>query len=87
MSELTRRGFVTKSAGAAAGLTAIGGLVSEEGFAAEADAATPDATAGSNKVLAFVSDRRKGEITVMTSNGERTFRNRKLAAQLARDAR
>ncbi len=82
MSELTRRAFVTKSASTAAGLTAIGGLVAEE-----ADAAVPDAQVGKHRVLAFVSNPRKGEITVMTSDSEHTFRNRKLAAQIARDAR
>ena len=83
MSELTRRGFVTKSAGTAAGLTVIGGLVSEQA----ADAAEPDAKVSTKPVLAWVPDPRGGEITLMTATGERTVRNRKLAAQIARTAR
>jgi hypothetical protein len=76
MSDLTRRGFVTRSAGAAAGLTAIGALVAQQ-----ADA---DVTAGSEPVVAYVSDPGKGEISVMTGDREVTVRDRKLAARIVR---
>jgi hypothetical protein len=55
MSALTRRGFVKNSAGAAAGLTAIGALVAQQ-----ADAG---AVAGSEPVVAYVSNPGKGEIS------------------------
>src|SRR5947207_9932844 len=58
MSELTRRRFVTTSAGAAAGMTAIGALVAGQ---ADADAEVPEG----NPVVAYVTDARKGEISVM----------------------
>jgi nitrous oxide reductase len=76
MSDLTRRGFVTRSAGAAAGMTAIGALVAQE---AEADVA-----AGSEPVVAYVSDPGKGEISVMSGDREVTVRDRKLAARIVR---
>jgi hypothetical protein len=79
MSDLTRRGFVTKSAGAAAGMTAIGALT-----AAQADADRPK---GSDPVVAYVRDPSKGEISVMTGDREVTVRDRKLAARIERAAR
>ena len=79
MSDLTRRGFVKTSAGAAAGMTAIGALVAEQ-----ADA---DAVAGSDPIVAYVSDPGKGEISVMSGDREVTVRDPKLAARIARAAR
>lgn len=76
MSDLTRRGFVKSSAGAAAGMTAIGALVAQQ-----ADA---DAVAGSEPVVAYVSDPGKGEISVMTGEREVTVRDPKLAARIVR---
>ena len=79
MSDLTRRGFVKTSAGSAAGMTAIGALVAEQ-----ADA---DAVAGSDPIVAYVSDPGKGEISVMSGDREVTVRDPKLAARIARAAR
>jgi hypothetical protein len=79
MSDLTRRGFVKTSAGAAAGMTAIGTLVVEH-----ADAA---AAAESEPLVAYVSNPRKGEISVMSGDREVTVRDPKLAARIARAAR
>jgi hypothetical protein len=76
MSALTRRGFVTRSAGAAAGMTAIGALVAQQ-----ADA---EAVAGSEPVVAYVSNPGKGEISVMTGDREVTVRDPKLAARIVR---
>jgi hypothetical protein len=90
MSELTRRSFVTKSAGAAAGVTALGVLMSAE---AEADtrgrrarhkAAQPH---GSDAVVAFVRDPARGEVSLMAGERRVTIRDRRLAAQLSRAAR
>jgi hypothetical protein len=81
MSELTRRAFVTRSAGTAAGMTAIGALAVQ---ASDADAkGKVDAT----PVVAYIANPRSGEISVMTGKREVTVRDRKLAAQIARAAK
>jgi hypothetical protein len=80
MSDLTRRKFVTTSAGTAAGMTAIGALVTAQ---AEAD----EGAVGSDPVVAYVTDPRKGEISVMSGDREVSVRDPKLAAQIARAAR
>lgn len=79
MSELTRRAFVSKSAGTAAGMTALGALVAAQ----DADAKALAHTGG---VVAFVRDPRKGEVSVMSGDRAVTVRDRKLAAALARAA-
>lgn len=81
MSDLTRRGFVKSSAGAAAGVTAVGALLA----VGEADAKA--GAIGSKPVVAYVKDPRKGEISVMSGDREVVFRDRNLAAQIARKAR
>jgi hypothetical protein len=82
MSELTRRAFVSRSAGAAAGMTVIGSLVAE---ASDADAATDHADGSA--VMAYVKDAKSGEVSLM--KGQRTIkvRDRKLAAQIRRAAK
>jgi hypothetical protein len=79
MSALTRRGFVTRSAAAAAGMTAVGTIVAQQ-----ADA---DAVAGADPVVAYVSNPRRGEISVMTGDREVTVRDPKLAASIVRAGR
>ena len=79
MGELTRRGFVRSSAGAAVGMAAAGA------FSVEPAAA--DAPPDSRAVLAYVRDPRSGEISVMTGDHEVTVRDPRLAAQIARAAR
>jgi len=79
MSALTRRGFVKRSAVAAAGMTAVGTIVAEQ-----ADA---DAIAGTEPVVAYVSNPNKGEISVMAGDREVTVRDRKLAASIVRAGR
>ena len=61
-------------------MTVLGALV-----APEADAET--GAAGSEPVVAYVRDPRKGEIEVMAGDREVRVRDRKLAAQIARAAR
>jgi hypothetical protein len=80
MSDVTRRGFVKNSAGAAAGITAIGAIVASQ-------AAANTGPAGSDPVVAYVKDPRKGEISVMSGDREVTIHDPKLAAQIARAAR
>jgi anaerobic selenocysteine-containing dehydrogenase len=81
MSDLTRRGFVKSSAGAAAGMTAIGALVAT----GQAEAEQP--AAGSDPVVAYVRDPSTGEISVMSGDREVTVRDSKLAARIARAGR
>ena len=78
MSHLTRRGFVKSSAGTVAGMTVIGAVAAQH-----ADA---KAVAGSEPVVAYVSDPGKGEISVMTGDREVTIRDPKLAARIVRAA-
>ena len=78
MTELTRRGFVARSAGTAAGMTAIGALVADQ---ADAQAV---AEGHAHPVVAYVRNARKGEVSVMSGDREVTVRDRKLAAQITR---
>jgi hypothetical protein len=80
MSDLTRRAFVKSSAGAAAGMTAVGAIVAAQ---AEAD----EHAVGSEPVVAYVKDPRKGEISVMSGDREVSVHDRTLAARIARAAR
>jgi hypothetical protein len=82
MSDLTRRGFVRNSAGAAAGMTVIGALA-----ATQAEAKADGVPAGSDPVVAYVKDPSTGEISVMSGDREVNVKDRKLAAQIARAAR
>lgn len=78
MTDLTRRGFVKNSAGAAAGVTTLAALLAER-----ADA---DAAAGSHPVVAYISNPRSGEISLMSHDREVTIRDRKLAARIVQAA-
>jgi hypothetical protein len=80
MGDLTRLGFVKSSAKAAAGVTAIGALVSSE---AEAD----ERHVGSEPVVAFVKNPKTGEVSVMSGDREVVVHDRKLAARISRAAR
>jgi hypothetical protein len=80
VADLTRRGFVRNSAATAAGMTVIGSLVAAEG-------ASADSANASGPVVAYVSDARKGEISVMAGDRAVSVRDRKLAAQIVRAAR
>jgi anti-sigma-K factor RskA len=76
VSDVTRRGFVKSGAAAAAGATVIGGLAAEQAEAA-----------GSEPLVAYVSDPNSGEISVMSGDRETTVRDKNLAARIARAAR
>ena len=78
MAELTRRGFVRSSAGAAAGVTFFGALAAAQADAAAGNRAEP--------VVAFVSDPGRGEVTLMVGDQEVVRRDRDLAARLTRAA-
>ena len=79
MNAVTRRGFVKNSAAAAAGMTAVGAIVAQQADAHVVSEAEP--------VVAFVSNPRKGEISVMTGEHEVTVRDPKLAASIVRAGR
>ena len=76
MTDLTRRGFVKGSAGAAAGLSVLSALLAEQ-----ADA---HGEPGSRAIIAYVRNPARGEIAVMTADREVRIHDRKLAARLAR---
>jgi hypothetical protein len=80
MTDLTRRAFVKRSAATAAGMTAIGAIAAE---AADAHSSA----AGTEPVVAYVSDPSSGEISVMQGEREIKLRDRKLARDIARAAR
>jgi hypothetical protein len=79
MSDSTRRGFVKNSAAAAAGVTVVGALISEQ-----ADAA---AAAKSGPIVAYIREPRTGEISVMAGERQVTLHDRNLAARIARAAK
>jgi hypothetical protein len=75
MSDSTRRGFVKSSAAAAAGMTVVGALLTEE---AQARVAAHD-----GPLVAYVHDARTGEISVLGRDREVRIRDRKMAARIA----
>ena len=80
MSDLVRRDFVKNSALTAAGMTVIGAIA--------ADIASADSgAAGSEPVVAYVSDPSKGEISVMKGEREVKLRDRRLARDISRAVR
>ena len=80
VSDLNRRDFVRNSAVTAAGMTVIGAIA--------ADVASADSgAAGSEPIVAYVSDPSSGEISVMKGEREVKLRDRKLARDISRAAR
>jgi hypothetical protein len=79
MSGSTRRAFVKNSAAAAAGVTVVGALLTEEAQARVAVQGGP--------IVAYVHDARTGEVSVLAGDREVHVRDRKLAAQIANAAR
>jgi hypothetical protein len=80
MSELTRRGFVRSSAGAAAGIAAVGAF-------GVTDADGKKQATHSHPVIAWLGDPRDGTITIMSGDGEVTIHDHALAAKIARHAK
>ena len=80
MDDLTRRSFVRSSAGAAAGVTAMGAF-----GVGEADAKR--AATHEHPVVAWLGDPRDGKITIMKGDREVTIHDHKLAAKIANAAR
>lgn len=74
MSDLTRRGFVKGSAGAAASLSVLSALLADQAHAEP----------GSRPLIAYVANPKRGDIAVMAADREVTIHDPKLAARLAR---
>ena len=81
MSDLTRRGFVTSSAGAAAGITTLGA------FGVQGADAKTHHPKHSHPVVAWIGNPRDGKITVMSGDREVTIHDHSLAAKIANAAR
>ena len=79
MEDMTRAGFVKSSAAAVVGASAIGAIA--------AAAAEADEHPGNEPVVAYVKNPSKGEIAVMSGEREVVFRDRRLAARIARQVR
>jgi hypothetical protein len=85
MADLSRRGFLSSSVAAAAG---VAGLGLATGIPAAVDAADLSGeTLGSEGVIAHVRDASKGEIAVFNGEQETVVRDRALANRLLRAAR
>jgi hypothetical protein len=91
MSELTRRGFVTRSASTAVGMTAIGAMLADQAQAADkvrsGHRTESHGPTGSEPVVAFVRDPRSGEVSLMSGEREVRLHDPKLAARISRAAR
>lgn len=90
MSEFTRRGFVTRSASAAAGMTAIGAILTGEAQAAEKAKRDHEGEhhgpVGTEPVVAFVHDPHSGEVSIMSGEREVKVHDPRLAARISRAA-
>lgn len=76
MTDLTRRGFVKGSAGAAAGMTMLSAFLAEQ--------AEAHGQAGAHPVVAYVHNPKKGQIWVMSPQHKVVIHDKKLAERLSR---
>jgi hypothetical protein len=82
-SGVTRLSFIKASAGAAAGMAAVGAPAAvakaqeEGGVETEPSTPTPQ-----EPVTAYVRDESRGEVTVLSGTGEKTYRDRALVRRL-----
>ena len=82
-SGVTRLSFIKASAGAAAGMAAVGVPAAaaqaqeEAGVETEPSTATPE-----EPVTAYVRDPSRGEVTVLSGTGEKTYRDRALVRRM-----
>jgi hypothetical protein len=82
-SAVTRLSFIKTSAGVAAGMAAAGVPVAAAQADEEAGVETePSAPTPSEPVTAYVRDARRGEVTVLSQTGEKTYRDRALVKRL-----
>ncbi|MFL5823329.1 MAG: hypothetical protein ACJ764_07810 [Solirubrobacteraceae bacterium] len=80
---VTRLSFLKASAAAAAGAAAIGApvaaVLSEEKAGTATEPTTPNP---GEPVMAYVRDAKRGEVTVMSGTGEKTYRDKALVKRL-----
>jgi len=91
MSEVTRRTFIKQVSAGAAGVAAVGalGMPAAEATDRAANRAVegPAAERGTEPVMAFVRDRKRGEVTVLVGHREIVHRDPELVRRLLRAAR
>lgn len=91
MSEVTRRTFIKQVSAGAAGVAAVGamGMPSAGARTRSASANSHEAAAdtGTEPVMAFVHDRRKGEVTLLVGHREIVHRDPELVRRLLHAAR
>jgi hypothetical protein len=82
-SGVTRLSFIKASAGVAAGMAAAAVPVAAAQAREEAGVETdPSSPTPSEPVTAFVRDAERGEVTVLSGTGEKTYRDRALVKRL-----
>ncbi len=82
-SGVTRLSFIKTSAGVAAGMAAAGVPVATARADEEAGVETePSTPTPPEPVTAYVRDPRRGEVTVLSQTGEKTYRDRALVKRL-----
>jgi hypothetical protein len=84
---VTRLSFIKASAGAAAGVAAIG--VPGASALSREEAGVPTEPSSPNPhepVIAYVRDAERGEVTVLSGTGETTYRDRALVRRLLKAA-
>jgi hypothetical protein len=80
---VTRLSFIKASAGAAAGMAAVGVPAAAAMSDDEKGAVThPSAEAPREPVMAYVRDASRGEVTVMSGTSETTYRDHALVRRL-----
>ncbi len=83
VSGVTRLSFIKRSAGAAAGVAAASVPVAAARASEEAGVETePSTPTPREPVTAYVRDARRGEVTVLSGTGEKTYRDRALVKRL-----
>jgi hypothetical protein len=91
MSEVTRRTFIKQVSAGAAGVAAVGaiGMPSAGARTRSASAAPHEAVddTGTEPVVAFVRDRKKGEVTLLVGHREIVHRDPELVRRLLHAAK
>ena len=82
MEDLDRRKFLLATGGVAAGAAAVAAPKIVESITDKHEIAAPANPAPSDPVMAYVHDAKRGEVTVMSSTGEKTYRDPALVKRL-----
>ena len=89
MKDVTRRGFIRTSVGAATGLAAAGALGAAPRLASAMtrnDGSTPLAKGAPKPMVAYVRDASRGEIALMVGDREVTYHDSEVVSRLIRAA-